>query len=226
MSKYLDNDGLLYLWQKLKALLNAKASTSHTHAASDITSGTLGSARLPTASASALGGIKVGNRLTISNGVLSADEQGYTHPSYTAVTGMPAANQTPAFGATFTVSQITSDSTGHLTGAVERTIKIPSTTVTQSKAGLMSAADKKKLDDFGSATDYALKSDISSMYKHKGSVSSASDLPASGNNTGDVYNVTATGMNYVWTGTAWDALGEAFSIDSITNAEIDTILSA
>ena len=30
-------------------------------------------------------------------------------------------------------------------------------------------------------------------------------------------------MNYAWTGKGWDALGEAFAIESITNAEIDTI---
>ena len=40
---------------------------------------------------------------------------------------------------------------------------------------------------------------------------------------GDVWNVEATGMNYAWTGDAWDALGETFEIQSITNAEIDSI---
>ena len=30
-------------------------------------------------------------------------------------------------------------------------------------------------------------------------------------------------MNYAWTGTAWDALGATFEINSITNGEIDTI---
>ena len=51
----------------------------------------------------------------------------YTHPTYTARTGKPTANQTPAFGGTATVSQITSDATGHVTGATDRTITIPST---------------------------------------------------------------------------------------------------
>lgn len=51
----------------------------------------------------------------------------YTHPAYTARTGKPTANQTPAFGGTATVSQITSDATGHVTAATDRTITIPST---------------------------------------------------------------------------------------------------
>lgn len=70
----------------------------------------------------------------------------YTHPSYTARTGVPTANATPAFGGTVTISQITSDATGHVTGATDRTITIPSTTATQSASGLMSAEDKIQMD--------------------------------------------------------------------------------
>ena len=53
-----------------------------------------------------------------------------------------------------------------------------------------------------------------------------SDLPSSGNTAGDVWNVDATNMNYAWTGSAWDPLGEVFTIESISNAEIDTILGS
>ena len=70
----------------------------------------------------------------------------YTHPSYTARTGVPTANQTPAFGDTFNVSQPVSDATGHITAINSRTITIPKTEATTSKAGLMSASDKSKLD--------------------------------------------------------------------------------
>ena len=70
----------------------------------------------------------------------------YTHPAYTARTGVPTANQTPAFGSTFSVSQPVSDASGHITALTSRTVKIPNTAATASKAGLMSAADKTKLD--------------------------------------------------------------------------------
>ena len=89
--------------------------------------------------------------------------------------------------------------------------------------GLMSTADKKKLDGFGSSDTYALKSDITAMYRYKGSVASKSDLPTKGNTTGDVYDV-GDGMNYAWTGSKWDALGEVFSITDIKNTEIDAAL--
>ncbi len=75
---------------------------------------------------------------TSANGLMSSADKSkldgiasganaYTHPSYTARTGKPTANQTPAFGGTATISQITSDATGHVTAATDRTITIPST---------------------------------------------------------------------------------------------------
>lgn len=87
-------------------------------------------------------------------------------------------------------------------------------------------AEKNKLAAFGAASTYALKTDIASMYKYKGSVATVSALPASGQVTGDVYNVELTGMNYAWNGTEWDALGEIFTITSISNGDIDTIVAS
>lgn len=55
----------------------------------------------------------------------------YTHPTYTARTGVPAANQTPNFGESFNVSQPVSDGTGHITAINSRTITIPGTIFTK-----------------------------------------------------------------------------------------------
>ena len=96
---------------------------------------------------------------------------------------------------------------------------------TTSANGLMSKDDKAKLDGFSAASAYALKTDITGMYKYKGSVATFSALPASGNVVGDVWNVEAGGMNYVWNGTEWDALGEIFTISRIENTDIDGIVS-
>lgn len=76
---------------------------------------------------------------------IAASANAYTHPSYTAKTGVPTANQTPGFGGTFTVSQPVSDATGHVTAINSRTITIPNAVATTSKAGLMSATDKTRL---------------------------------------------------------------------------------
>ena len=75
---------------------------------------------------------------------LNGIEEG--HPSYNSTTGTPSADQSPSFGGTFTVNQISSDSTGHVSANTSRTITIPDATATTSSAGLMSAADKTKLN--------------------------------------------------------------------------------
>jgi hypothetical protein len=64
------------------------------------------------------------------------------------------------------------------------------------------------LDDLG----------LASAYKYKGSKDKYSSLPTSGNTTGDVWNVTDTGMNYAWTGTAWDALGSTIDTSGFVSA--------
>lgn len=87
-------------------------------------------------------------------------------------------------------------------------------------------AEKNKLAAFGAASTYALKTDITGMYKFKGSVATVSALPDTGQTVGDVYNVEASGMNYAWDGEAWDALGEIFTITSISNSDIDTIVAS
>lgn len=61
---------------------------------------------------------------------------------------------------------------------------------------------------------------------YKGSVQTVADLPASGNQTGDFYNVLLTGENYAWDGSAWDQTGSMVDLQPITNAEIDTIVAS
>lgn len=169
MSKFLDENGLLYLWGKIKGLVSGKVDkeTGKGLSANDFTAAEkakldgLENYTLPAATADALGGVRVGAGLAISQGVLS-------------VTG----------GGT---------------------------------------ADAVDWDNVQNKPDLALKSDLTSLYRYRGSVTNYASLPSTGNKVGDVWNVEATGMNYAWTGEDWDALGEAFQIEAITNAEIDAI---
>ena len=156
MSKYLDSDGLLYLWSKIKSLAGGKVDKVEGMGltANNYTDGAGTTTLLPPATSERLGGVKVGAGLAVEAGVLSAH------------------------------------------------------------VGWESLLDKP---------DVALKSDITAMYRYKGSKASFAALPLEGNETGDVWNVEETGMNYAWTGSQWDALGQAFEIQSITNAEIDAL---
>lgn len=169
MSKYLDSNGLLYLWGKIKNIVGGKVdkvegkglSSNDFTVADKIKLDGLENYTLPAATVNALGGVKVGSGLTITNGVLSTTGGG--------------------------------------------------------------TADAVDWSNIQNKPDVALKSDLSTVYRYKGSVSNYASLPMTGNEVGDVWNVEATGMNYAWTGEGWDALGESVTIESITNAEIDAI---
>ena len=86
MGQYLDDNGLRYLWTKIKNIFVAKesgkglSSNDYTTTEKNKLAGIANNANnysLPTASASTLGGIKVGSGLSISNGVLSASGGNY-----------------------------------------------------------------------------------------------------------------------------------------------------
>lgn len=56
---------------------------------------------------------------------------------------------TPTWGATFSVPGLAVNATGHVTSASSHTVKIPNAAATTSAAGLMSSADKTKLNAIG-----------------------------------------------------------------------------
>lgn len=81
---------------------------------------------------------------TSANGLMSStdkskldgianDANKYTHPSYTARTGVPTANATLSHGGTFTVTQPVCDATGHITALNTRTYTLPSDNNTDTK---------------------------------------------------------------------------------------------
>lgn len=80
------------------------------------------------------------------------------------------------------------------------------------------------LDDANN--NFAKKSDISTVYKWKGSKDTYDQLPTEGNTVGDIWNVKDTNMNYGWTEDgAWDPLGSPVEISTITNEAIDSIVA-
>ena len=87
--------------------------------------------------------------------------------------------------------------------------------------------------DSHAATKKYVDTAVASVYKVKGTKATKADLPTTGNTTGDVWNVTAAsgtlgssdyvpaGTNYVWTGSAWDALGGTVDLSTYaTNTDL------
>lgn len=294
MAKYLDNDGLLYLWQKIKNVfatkdalndkvdkvtgkglstndyttaeknkLNDVASGAQVNVietvkvnntaltpsskavnitvptkTSDITndSGFITSADIPEGAAASTTTPKMDG--TAAVGMEMAFARGdHVHPSDTS--RVPTTRKVAGHALSTDVTLVKSDvGLGNVdnTADVDKPISTAQQTALDNKVDKVTGkglstndyttAEKSKLAAFGDASTYALKSDITNMYKYKGSVATVSALPSSDNTTGDVYNVEANGMNYAWDGTAWDALGEIFTITSISNDDINTIVAS
>lgn len=77
------------------------------------------------------------------------------------------------------------------------------------------AANKKYVDD-------NIVAHLVGVYTYKGSKDTYANLPATGNNVGDVWNVEDTGTNYAWNGTNWDSLS-ANVLDSTGNSTVQAM---
>ena len=82
---------------------------------------------------------------TFLNGNGSFD---HPHTEYGARTGVPTSNITAAWGNAWLTNQIVTDKFGHVTAIYQRKITQNKSVATQSAVGLMSAADKTKLDAY------------------------------------------------------------------------------
>ncbi len=273
-NKYLDDDGLLYFWQKLKLKFATLASPAFTGtptaptAASTDNSTTIATTAFVKSAISGAGqgemnqnafsNVKVGSTTVAADSTTDTLELVGSNVTLTpdaandkVTIGITASNVTTALGNT-AVARATADASGNTisdtyapkshaasgttygkgTSSNYGHVKLSDATDGTSAAasGGTAATPKAVSDALAAAKSYA-DSTVVGMYKYKGSVASASNLPASPD-TGDVYNIEsastygAAGANVAWNGSSWDSLGEIFSITAITNGEIDTIVAS
>lgn len=165
---------------------------------------------------------------------IAAGANKYVHPSYTAQNSG--------------LYKITVDATGHVSAvtAVAKgditALGIPSTNTTYNDAtqgthGLMSTADKKKLDAFGEASTYASKTYVGQQISAAGHIkkSIVETLPAVADAQDNIIymvkKTTPDGSNlydeYMLISGALEKIGDTKTvIEAITNTEIDTILAS
>lgn len=135
-------------------------------------------------------------------------------------------------GTVQTVISITSDGI-----TIGNDVVVTQTYVTSYVADQLSGVSQSIAAAEQNAKDYA-DSIISSVYKVKGSKNNYSELLQVQNpSIGDVWNVVAEvqgqdgklipeGTNFVWNGTAWDALGGTFNLSNFyTKTEVESKLS-
>lgn len=99
-------------------------------------------------------------------------------------------------------------------------------------------ADKTQLNNYVTTatanTTYAKKSDITNIYKFKGTKTNYTDLPTTNRVTGDVWNITTAdaehgikaGDNVAWNGTAWDNLSGTVDLSAYATTSTTDAISA
>lgn len=105
--------------------------------------------------------------------------------------------------------------------AKSETVTNLTTTVSQLSSDVESKASQAEVD--------SIKSTIASSVSYQGSVEAQTDLTAKEATAkkGDMWNVVATDMNYVWNGTSWDPMAGMFDASSIESeiADIKSVLT-
>lgn len=197
---------------------------------------------LPIASASALGGIKIGSNLSISaDGVLSATQGAVDLSAYakkaTTLAGYGIADAKISNGTITLGAASIKPLTAHQSLAdYAKTVDIASTYATKASVPTKTSQITNDSNFVSSDTleNYALKSDVASAVIYKGSVDNYSDLPSTGVQVGWMYNIVNAdsshginaGDNVVYNGNTWDNYNGLIIIDSATDAEINELFNA
>ena len=92
-------------------------------------------------------------------------------------------------------------------------VKVGTTSVVANKIATLGTMAGQPTTNYYTKTEIDGK--LSAGMHYKGTVASYSNLPSSDNQVGDLYNVTDTGSNYAWDGTAWDKMSENIDLSNV-----------
>lgn len=176
---------------------------------------------LPDATATEKGGVKIGNNVKVVGATISVDDASASAKGVVQLATAPADDDTKAAtaGALYDVSTDL--------GAKIAAKQSPATSL--AGYGITDAYTKTEINSM-----------VSSVLHYKGTKTTYSNLPTTGNVVGDVWNIenadTAHGVragdNVAWTGTTWDVLAgtidlsgyvQTYDLRSMTETEIKDI---
>lgn len=132
-------------------------------------------------------------------------------------------NSTYNFGVQFTSMTESQVKTSKGTSSLETAVVVAQQTADKAQQTAEDASSGVQIiinrlpEDYVNTSEFEdfqeeVRGKLSSVYHVKGSVPSASDLPAFNRTIGDVWNVLDTGANYVFTETGWDKLSETIDL--------------
>lgn len=175
---------------------------------------------LPVASDTALGGVKIGSNVQIKDGTISVDLSGKVDK---------------VAGKALSTNDYTTADKNKLAGVEIGANKYVLPVATASVLGGVKAGENVTIAADGTISaiqgtvdlsPYAKKSDLTTVYKYRGSVDAYADLPTNGQAVGDVYNVVAAdsahginaGDNVAWNGNTWDNLSGVVDLTAYIKA--------
>ncbi len=174
---------------------------------------------LPAASTTALGGVKAGTNVTIAeDGTISAIQGKVDLSPYAKTADMNTALDKKADKATTLAGYGITDA------------KIANGVITLGANSITPITQHQSLAAYAKSEDvektFAKKSDLTTVYKYRGSVDTYADLPTNGQAVGDVYNVVAAdaahginaGDNVAWNGNTWDNLSGVVDLTAYIKA--------
>lgn len=103
-------------------------------------------------------------------------------------------------------------------------VKLPDLAGTLTTEAALNSSAASTLSSAKSYTDTQINAKLSSALKYKGSKDTYADLPKTGNQVGDVWNVVVAygnahaGTNWAWNGTVWDPLGGTIDLTNYVTA--------
>lgn len=234
MAKFLDDNGLLYFWQKIKnafvAKVNGKGLSTNDYTTEEKSKlAGLENYTLPTASADTKGGVKVGAGLSITEGVLSTTGGGVADSvEWDDIQNKPTfapANAEQNVQSDWNATDPTSDA------YIANKPTIPSSAA---DIGAIAAAVKGQangvasLDSDGLVPSSQLPSyvdDVIEGYFFDGVFyEESTHTTAIAGATGKIYVDLATNLSYRYGGSVYVLITSADAV-AITNAEIDTIVA-
>lgn len=221
---YLDKNGLLYLWTKLKEIFvkkdgNKVLSDNNYTTEEKSKLARLENYTLPKATMTTLGGIKAGAGVEVTeDGTLNATGGGTADS-----VAWENVQSKPSTIAGYGITDAKVDGKTVSIGGNQVTVPTNNNQLANG-AGYQTASEVQN----------AINNAVSSAYKYKGSVANQEALPKSPD-VGDVYNLEDTGANVAWDGSKWDNLGMIIDLTGylkesdfvpIENADIDEIIAS
>lgn len=234
---YLDSNGLLYFWQKVKTLLAGKVdkvdgkglSTNDYTTAEKTKLAGLNNYSLPTASSTVLGGVKVGTNLSIADGVLSAVDTKYSDATTSASGLMSSSDKTKLNGVSAN-AQVN----------VLESVKVNGTALTISSKAV-DITVPTNTNQLTNGAGFQTASQVQALIAGAGHLKreKVTVLPSIGNDntiymisksgtTGDVFDeyMYIDGKFELIGNSTVDLSGYIKSSEKVSNAEIDTVLAS